>query len=252
MDIKNKEALIAEIEQFKEEALKMHIVQVLADTYERSSLFDHNINADGSVIWFKTQARQLWDFWQAAKAQVVPEWISVEDRMPEEGEEVWVHHYGHIVQATKDKKYSGGFKQRNCRGWESVSCYISHWMSMSIKLPEIYNFYYEHDAKVAQEKAIIEAQEPAPLKLGDLVEPIDHRYTLASGCERYPYAYVVNTNPFQLMSEEGDMYWCCTVEAGGYKLIKSNDQLPEAVSLRMIREGLLAPVEAQEQGHENG
>lgn len=73
MDIKNKEALIAEIEQFKEEALKMHIVQVLADTYERSSLFDHNINADGSVIWFKTQARQLWDFWQAAKAQAVPE-----------------------------------------------------------------------------------------------------------------------------------------------------------------------------------
>ena len=99
-------------------------------------------------------------------------------------------------------------------------------------------------------KAMIEAQESAPLKLGDLVEPIDHRYTLASGCERYPYAYVVNTNPFQLMSEEGDMYWCCTVEAGGYKLIKSNDQLPEAVSLRMIREGLLAPVEAQEQGHD--
>ena len=99
-------------------------------------------------------------------------------------------------------------------------------------------------------KAIIEAQESAPLKLGDLVEPIDHRYTLASGCERYPYAYVVNTNPFQLMSEEGDMYWCCTVEAGGYKLIKSNNQLPEAVSLRMIREGLLAPVEAQEQSHD--
>ena len=96
----------------------------------------------------------------------------------------------------------------------------------------------------------IEAQEPAPLKLGDLVEPIDHRYTLASGCERYPYAYVVNTNPFQLMSEEGDMYWCCTVEASGYKLIKSNDQLPEAVSLRMIREGLLAPVEAQGQSHD--
>ena len=96
----------------------------------------------------------------------------------------------------------------------------------------------------------IEAQEPAPLKLGDLVKPIDHRYTLASGCERYPYAYVVNTNPFQLMSEEGDMYWCCTVEASGYKLIKSNDQLPEAVSLRMIREGLLSPVETQEPTHD--
>ena len=109
---------------------------------------------------------------------------------------------------------------------------------------------FEQDRILLNYEEMIEAQESAPLKLGDLVEPIDHRYTLASGCERYPYAYVVNTNPFQLMSEEGDMYWCCTVEASGYKLIKSNDQLPEAVSLRMIREGLLSPVEAQEQSHD--
>ena len=118
--------------------------------------------------------------------------------------------------------------------------------------PLMSKYKTELDFILSTVRAMIKAQEPAPLKLGDLVKPIDHRYTLASGCERYPYAYVVNTNPFQLMSEEGDMYWCCTVEAGGYKLIKSNDQLPEAVSLRMIREGLLAPVEAQEQSHENG
>lgn len=103
-----------------------------------------------------------WKSWQAAKAkaQAVPEWIDVSDRLPEEGEEVFVHHYGHIVQATRDKKYSGGFKQRNCYGWESVSCYVSHWMPMSVKLPESVHFYYEHDAKVAKEKAMIEAQEP--------------------------------------------------------------------------------------------
>ena len=89
---------------------------------------------------------------QAAKAQV-PEWIDVSDRMPEEGEEVLVHHYGHIVQATRDKKYSGGFKQRNCYGWESVSSYISHWMPKSIELPESYHFYCEHDAKKAQEQS---------------------------------------------------------------------------------------------------
>ena len=72
MDIQEKEALIAEIERFKEQALKMHTVQVLADTYERSSLFDYSIDSDGSVIWYKAQARQLWDFWQA-KTQAVPE-----------------------------------------------------------------------------------------------------------------------------------------------------------------------------------
>ena len=98
MDIKNKEALIAEIEQFKEEALKMHIVQVLADTYERSSLFDHNINADGSVIWFKTQARQLWDFWQAAKAQAVPEGFVLVPKEPSadlvnHGHQVFLGHF---------------------------------------------------------------------------------------------------------------------------------------------------------------
>ncbi|WP_411684263.1 DUF551 domain-containing protein [Acinetobacter indicus] len=93
-----------------------------------------------------------------AKAQAVPEWIDVSDRLPEEGEEVFVHHYGHIVQATRDKKYSGGFKQRNCYGWQSVSSYISHWMPKSIELPERYHFYYENDAK---QKAMIEAQEPA-------------------------------------------------------------------------------------------
>ena len=73
MDIQTKEALITEIEKFKKEALKMHIVQVLADSYTNTSLFDYNIDSDGSVIWYKAQARQLWDFWQAAKAQAVPE-----------------------------------------------------------------------------------------------------------------------------------------------------------------------------------
>ena len=101
MDIQNKDAMIAEIEQFKEEALKIHIVQVLADTYERSSLFDHNINADGSVIWFKTQARQLWDFWQAAKAQAVPEGFVLVPKEPTDamlfaasGRDIVAEHYG--------------------------------------------------------------------------------------------------------------------------------------------------------------
>lgn len=70
MDIKKNEVLIAEIEQFKEEALKMHIVQVLADSYTNTNLFDYNIDSDSSVIWYKAQARQLWDFWQATKTQV--------------------------------------------------------------------------------------------------------------------------------------------------------------------------------------
>lgn len=76
MNTQNKEALIAEIERFKAEALKMHIVQVLADTYTNTDLFDYNLDSDGSVIWYKAQARQLWEFWQS-KPQVTPELIAV-------------------------------------------------------------------------------------------------------------------------------------------------------------------------------
>jgi len=205
MDIQTKEALIAEINNFKKEALKMHIVEVLAKTYEHSSLFDCNIDVDGSVIWYKAQARQLWDFWKAAKAQAVlelcasveahkiiidevkteindgydlcqdsylldvlvhrgiqigkaqavPEWISTSERMPEEGEEVFVHSYGQVRQATRDSSWSGGFKERNCYGWQAT-CRQSHWMPKNIKLPEQYHFYYENDAK---QKAMLEAQE---------------------------------------------------------------------------------------------
>lgn len=171
-----------------------------------------NLTREGNCSLGYNDIELMWKTWQVAKKQAIPEGFVLVLKEPS----TELVNHGHDV-------FLGNFNEGGQTGGRSL--------------------YFAY-------KAMIEAQEPAPLKLGDLVKPIDHRYTLASGCERYPYAYVVNTNPFQLMSEEGDMYWCCTVEAGGYKLIKSNDQLPEAVSLRMIREGLLSPVEAQEQSHE--
>ena len=98
MDIQTREALITEINNFKKEALKMHIVEVLAKTYEHSSLFDCNIDVDGSVIWYKAQARQLWDFWQAAKAQAVPEGFVLVPKEPSadlvnHGHQVFLGHF---------------------------------------------------------------------------------------------------------------------------------------------------------------
>ena len=90
-----------------------------------------------------------------AKAQAVPEWISTSDRMPKEGEEVLVHSLGQVRQVTRDSKWAGGFKERNCYGWQAAYGQ-SHWMPKSIGLPEEYHFYYKNDAK---QKAIIEAQE---------------------------------------------------------------------------------------------
>ncbi len=98
-----------------------------------------------------------WSAWKEAKAQAVPEWIETSERMPDEGEEVLVHSLGQVRQVTRDSKWAGGFKERNCYGWQAAYGQ-SHWMPKSIELPEQYHFYYENDAK---QKAMIEAQEPA-------------------------------------------------------------------------------------------
>lgn len=90
--------------------------------------------------------------YRLAKTQAVPEWISTSDRMPEEGEEVLVHNLGQVRQVTRDSKWAGGFKERNCYGWQAAYSQ-SHWMPKSIELPEEYHFYYKNDAKQAQEQS---------------------------------------------------------------------------------------------------
>lgn len=94
-----------------------------------------------------------WSSWQAAKAHeakklegcvVVPEWISTRDYLPEEGVEVLVHRYGQIIQATKDKGYAGGFKERNCYGWQATFD-VTYWMPKNFKLPDSYSFYYNDE-----------------------------------------------------------------------------------------------------------
>ena len=101
------------------------------------------------------QTNWMWQMWLSAKAQAVPEWISTSDRMPKEGEEVLVHNLGQVRQVTRDSKWAGGFKERNCYGWQAAYGQ-SHWMPKNIELPDEYHFYYKNDAK---QKAMIEAQE---------------------------------------------------------------------------------------------
>ena len=114
--------------------------------YVALSLFDESS---------KELAAQLnygWEVWLSAKAQAVPQWISTSERMPDEGEEVLVHSLGQVRQVTRDSKWAGGFKERNCYGWQAAYGQ-SHWMPKSIELPEQYHFYYENDAK---QKAMID------------------------------------------------------------------------------------------------
>lgn len=113
------------------------------------------MSASGRRDVYPEETHELWKELQAAKAQAVPEWISTSERMPEEGEEVLVHNLGQVRQVTRDSKWAGGFKERNCYGWQAAYSQ-SHWMPKSIELPEQYHFYYENDAK---QKAMIEARE---------------------------------------------------------------------------------------------
>ena len=77
MNIIDKEALLAEIQTFKDEALKMHLVQNLIDYCPDTDVFEHDISPDGRVYWMKAQISQVWEFWQSAKASVVPEGFKI-------------------------------------------------------------------------------------------------------------------------------------------------------------------------------
>lgn len=77
MNIIDKEALLAEIQTFKDEALKMHLVQNLIDHCPDTDVLEHDISPDGRVYWMKAQISQVWEFWQSAKASVVPEGFKI-------------------------------------------------------------------------------------------------------------------------------------------------------------------------------
>ena len=130
MDIQEKEALIAEIERFKEEAMKSYVVSCWAESYTNYDPFGYVVleNENNKVWWLKTQAYQLWEMWQAAKAQAVPEWISVQDRMPEQGQKVLVfrpdaHNHPHKDPNFKICTYAGADIFINSH-FEHV---ITHW-----------------------------------------------------------------------------------------------------------------------------
>ena len=82
-DIERK-ALITEIDHFINEAKKSYIVERWAVSYENSNPFSHTINDKNEVWWMKAQARQLWEFWQAAKAHAIPEGFVLMPMVPSE------------------------------------------------------------------------------------------------------------------------------------------------------------------------
>ena len=81
-DLNKERELEAQIEVFKKEAMELWFVPNLADTYKNKDLFSYSI-MDGEVFFMREQARQLWSFWNKAKAQAVPEGYVVVPRTKE-------------------------------------------------------------------------------------------------------------------------------------------------------------------------
>lgn len=73
MNTIDKDALLVEIQTFKDEALKMHLVQNLMEHCPNTDIFDHAVDADGRVHWMKAQISEVWQFWLSAKASAVPD-----------------------------------------------------------------------------------------------------------------------------------------------------------------------------------
>lgn len=67
------------------------------------------------------------------------EWVSVDEKFPDDGEEVTVYCCDcQVRQVVRDSKYAGGWKQPNCTGWECVSLsshFIIHWMRHKVPRP---------------------------------------------------------------------------------------------------------------------
>ena len=70
------------------------------------------------------------------------------------------------------------------------------------------------------------------MEVGDIVVPKDIDHCLRSGCGAYDFAVVIRLDPFEMVSEYGDMKWV-TKDPGNYKSIGiANDELMNVVMRR--------------------
>ncbi|KQK45630.1 hypothetical protein A1D06_04280 [Acinetobacter baumannii] len=81
---KEREALIAQIEEFKRDAMELWFVPDLAESYKNMDMFSYSIVENNEVFFMREQARQLWSFWNKAKAQAVPEGYVLMPKVPTE------------------------------------------------------------------------------------------------------------------------------------------------------------------------
>ena len=60
-------------EKFIKRFKSTFVYDLLSETLTDEQLFEHVIDTNGDIIWFKDQTRQMWFMWQAAQKVAVPE-----------------------------------------------------------------------------------------------------------------------------------------------------------------------------------
>ncbi|MDC4730811.1 hypothetical protein NQ785_08610 [Acinetobacter baumannii] len=83
---KERETLVAQIEEFKKDAMELWFVPDLAESYKNMDMFSYSIVENNEVFFMREQARQLWSFWNKAKAQAVQQSFEIgrlQDRITE-------------------------------------------------------------------------------------------------------------------------------------------------------------------------
>ncbi|MCO9038980.1 hypothetical protein [Acinetobacter baumannii] len=74
IDLANQRAaLMAQVAEFKKDCMELWFVPELAASYSNRDFFSYSIIEDNQAFFMIEQARQLWSFWNKAKAQAVPE-----------------------------------------------------------------------------------------------------------------------------------------------------------------------------------
>lgn len=74
IDLANQRAaLMAQVAEFKKDCMELWFVPELAASYSNRDFFSYSIIEDNQAFFMIEQARQLWSFWNKAKAQAVPD-----------------------------------------------------------------------------------------------------------------------------------------------------------------------------------
>ncbi|MEN8278584.1 hypothetical protein ABFP05_11925 [Acinetobacter baumannii] len=101
IDLANQRAaLMAQVAEFKKDCMELWFVPELAASYSNRDFFSYSIIEDNQAFFMIEQARQLWSFWNKAKAQAVPdthmlvEKKNIEDWYLDEDEGLWLDHDG--------------------------------------------------------------------------------------------------------------------------------------------------------------